>query len=170
MGVGQKVVVVGGNAVGLETALYLANQGTTSPDVLHFLMAHRAEAVETLTEMLNRGNKEVTVVEMAKKVGQDIGPSTRWTVMAELRRLGVRIMTRTKAIGVTPDDLEVEREGRSDLLAADSVVIAAGSRSQNGLVREIEGMVPEIYTIGDAREPRNALEAIREGFMLGSRL
>ena len=170
VGAGQKVAVVGGNAVGLETAIFLANQGTISPQVLHFLMANKAETTETLTDLLNRGNKEVTVVEMARKVGQDIGLSTRWTVMAELRRLGVKIMTRTKAVGVSPDGLEVERERGRDLLAADSVVIATGSRPENGLVHQIHGMVPEIYTVGDAREPRNALEAIREGFMVGLKL
>ncbi len=170
VGVGQRVAIVGGNGVGLETAIYLANLGTISPDVLHFLMANRAETTKTLTELLNKGNKEVTVVEMTKTAGKDIGLSTRWTVMAELRRLGVKIMTRTRATGVTTDGLEVEREGSRDLLVADSVVIAGGSRSENELTDEIQEMVSEIYIVGDAEKPRNALEAIREGFMAGSRL
>jgi len=170
VGVGKKVAIVGGNAVGLETALYLANQGTISPEVLHFLMTNRAESLKGLTELLNKGNKEVTVVEMAKRAGQDIGPSTRWTVMAELRRLGVRIRTGTKAVGITPDGLEVEKKGGPDFVPADSVVIVAGSRSENGLIGQIQGMGSEIYTVGDARKPRNVLEAIREGFMVGLRL
>jgi 2,4-dienoyl-CoA reductase (NADPH2) len=170
VGVGQRVAIVGGNGVGLETAIYLANLGTISPEVLHFLMANRAETTETLTELLNRGNKEVTVIEMNKTAGKDIGLSTRWTVMAELRRLGVKIMTRTRATGVITDGLEVEREGNRSLLVADSVVIAGGSRSENELVDQIQEMVSEIYIVGDAKKPRNALEAIREGFMAGSRL
>jgi 2,4-dienoyl-CoA reductase (NADPH2) len=170
VGVGQRVAIVGGNGVGLETAIYLANLGTISPDVLHFLMANRAETTKTLTELLNKGNKEVTVVEMTKTAGKDIGLSTRWTVIAELRRLGVKIMTRTRATGVITDGLEVEREGNRSLLVADSVVIAGGSRSENELVDQIQEMVSEIYIVGDAKKPRNALEAIREGFMAGSRL
>jgi hypothetical protein len=31
-------------------------------------------------------------------------------------------------------------------------------------------LVPEIYTIGDAKAPRNALEAIKEGFLTGLRI
>jgi hypothetical protein len=31
-------------------------------------------------------------------------------------------------------------------------------------------MVSEIHIVGDAEKPRNALEAIREGFMAGLRL
>jgi 2,4-dienoyl-CoA reductase (NADPH2) len=168
--VGQKVAIVGGNAVGLETALYLANRGTLSPEVLHFLMANRAESYETLSALINKGIKEVTVVEMFKKTGKDIGPSTRWTVMAELRRLGVTVMINTKAVGIRQDGLEVEREDVPDFLPADSIVIAVGSRRENALVGEVENLVSEVHTIGDAKEPRNALEAIREGFLVGLKI
>jgi 2,4-dienoyl-CoA reductase (NADPH2) len=49
-------------------------------------------------------------------------------------------------------------------------VIAAGSRSDNELVNEIENLVPEVYIIGDAKEPRKALEAISEGFLVGLKI
>jgi len=169
-GTGERVVIVGGNAVGLETALYLANQGTLSSEALHFLMANRAESIETLTELLNRGIKEVTVVEMTKKAGNDIGLTTRWTVTGELKRLGVRVITETRAVGITPDGLEIERKGGIDLLAADTIVIAAGSRSENSLVDKLKGLIPEVLMVGDAKTPRNALEAIREGFEAALRL
>ena len=168
--VGKKVVIVGGNAVGLETALYLGSQGTLSPEVLHFLMINRAESFETLTQMLNTGIKEVTVIEMTKRVGQDIGASTRWTVLAELRRLGVTIMTGSKAVGITSEGLKIQKEGGPAFLAADSIVIAAGSVSEDRLGSEIESLVPEAYTVGDAKEPRNALDAVREGFLAGMKI
>ncbi len=170
VGVGENVVILGGNAVGLETALYLANQGTLSPDVLHFLMANHAESLETLTELLNKGNKSVTVVEMIKKAGVDIGLTTRWTIMAELKRLGVVVMTGTKATGVRPDGLEIEREDGSGFLPADTIVLAAGSRSESSLADDLEKVVPEIYTIGDAGNPRKALDAIREGYLTGLKI
>ncbi len=166
-GVGQKVVVVGGNAVGLETALYLAGIGTLSPEILHFLMTSNAESMETIFELLNRGSKEVTVIEMIRKAGKDIGLSTRWTIMAELRRLGVTIMTGTTAVAITEEGVEIEKEDGKGFLPADSIVLAAGSSSENGLLNELEGLAPEIYTIGDAKAPRKAIEAIREGFEVG---
>jgi len=167
---GDRVVIVGGNAVGLETALYLANQGTLSPEVLHFLMIHRAEPAEALTQLLDRGHRTVTVLEMTRKVGQDIGASTRWTVMAELKRLGVTIMVDTKAVGISEKGVEVERKRGRDFVPAGTVVLATGSTAQNDLSRKLEGLVPEVHTIGDAREPRNALEAIREGFLAGLKI
>jgi 2,4-dienoyl-CoA reductase (NADPH2) len=168
--VGEKAVIVGGNAVGLETALFLAYQGTLAPEVLHFLVANRAETWETLEMLVNRGNKEVTVVEMEKRVGKDIGSSTRWTVMAELRRLGVRIITDAKAMGIKPEGLEIQREEGRDILEADSIVMATGAVSNTGLDTGIKDRVKEIYVIGDASKPRNALEAIKEGFFTGLKI
>jgi 2,4-dienoyl-CoA reductase-like NADH-dependent reductase (Old Yellow Enzyme family)/thioredoxin reductase len=167
---GKRVVVIGGNAVGLETALYLGSQGTVTPETLYFLLVNRAESMETTETLLNRGNKEVTVVEMTKKAGIDIGSSTRWTVMAELRRLGVKIMTGAKAIEINKEGVEIEKDGSKDLLPADTVVIASGSKPDTKLAEAVKGVVPEIHVIGDARSPRNALEAIREGFLTGLKI
>jgi hypothetical protein len=50
------------------------------------------------------------------------------------------------------------------------VVIAAGSRSENRLADKLKDLVPEIHVVGDAKSPRNALEAIREGFLAGLRI
>ncbi|HYQ59732.1 MAG TPA: FAD-dependent oxidoreductase, partial [Desulfatiglandales bacterium] len=131
--VGKKVIIVGGNAVGLETALYLASHGTISPEVLYFLMVNKAESPEMIEELLNRGDKQVCVVEMTKKVGQDLGNSTRWTVMAELKRLGVKIITGAKAIEVSDAGLKFQKDTREEVLSADSIVMATGSKSENAL-------------------------------------
>ncbi len=167
---GKRVAVLGGNAVGLETALFLANKGTLSPEVLHFLMVNRAETHETLSRLLNHGSKEVTVVEMTKKAGADVGLTTRWVLLGELKRLGVDIRTQTKAVEISPEGLLVTNVEGSDTIPADTIVLAAGSRSENSLVAALNGRVPEIHVIGDAKKPRNILTAVRDGFQLGLKL
>jgi 2,4-dienoyl-CoA reductase (NADPH2) len=167
--VGKTVVVVGGNAVGLETALYLAHKGTLSPEVLYFLMVNKAESPDTLALLLNRGNKEICVVEMTKKAGLDIGNSTRWTVMAELKRLGVKMITGAKAVEVNDEGLRIQKDGKEQVLPADSIVIATGSKSENALA-SLRDLAPELHVIGDAKKPWNALEAIKEGFLIGLRI
>jgi 2,4-dienoyl-CoA reductase (NADPH2) len=168
--VGRRVVIVGGNAVGLETALYLANQGTISPDVVHFLVANQAEDWETIRELVNRGNKEVTVVEMTKKLGQDIGISSRWTVMAELARLGVTLVPNAQVMAVTEEGVRIRKGDEETLLPADTVILATGSKSLEILSAQAAGLVPEVYAIGDAVQPRNALEAVKEGFLTGLKI
>ena len=168
--IGKKVVIVGGSAVGLETALYLASQGTLSPEAFHFLSVHHAETPETLSGLLSKGNKEVTVVEMTQRFAPDMGASTRWIILSEIKRLGVTTLKGAKAVGITPEGLEIEGEQGPGFLPADSVVIAAGSRSENKLGGDMKGLVPEFYIIGDAKAPRIALEAIREGFLTGLKI
>ena len=53
--------------------------------------------------MLNKGNKHVTVVEMIGKLGKDIGASTRWGMMSDIKRLNVTLMKHTKAVRIRPD-------------------------------------------------------------------
>ncbi|MEW6669213.1 MAG: FAD-dependent oxidoreductase [Thermodesulfobacteriota bacterium] len=168
--VGQRVVIVGGNAVGLDTALFLAHQGTIPPEVFYFLAANQAEDWETLRELMNRGNKEVTVVEMTKKLGQDIGISTRWTVMAELGRLGVKLVPGAQVTGINGEGVRILKGEEEAFLPADTVILATGSKSVNSLSADVADLVPEVYTIGDAVRPRNALEAVKEGFLIGLKI
>jgi len=168
--VGKRVVIVGGNAVGLETAVYLADIGTISPETLHFLAINRAETWDTLENLINKGIKDVTVVEMLTKCGKDIGVSTRWTIMDELKRLGVRIIAGARALAVTEEGLKIEKGGKTDIIPADSIVIAAGAGSENSLEQVLKGLVSEIHVIGDAAGPKKALDAIRDGFMAGLKI
>jgi 2,4-dienoyl-CoA reductase (NADPH2) len=164
---GKDVIVIGGGAVGLETALFLARKGTIDGDTLRFLMFHQAESFETLNSLLFRGVKKVTVVEMLNKLGQDLGRSTRWTVMQDLWRLSVKTLTRTRAKEITDGGVIVDRGGKEDLIPGDTVVIAAGAKATNALYEKLKGRAPEVYLIGDAKTPRKALEAVAEGMAVG---
>ena len=83
---GKKVVIIGGGAVGCKTALFLARNEALRPEQLHFLALNGAETPEKLIALANKGNKDITVLEMQNQVGADIGVSTRWTILQELRR------------------------------------------------------------------------------------
>lgn len=164
---GKEVVVIGGGAVGLETAIFLARKGTIDGDTLRFLMANQAETFETLNSLLFRGMKKVTVVEMLNRLGQDLGRSTRWTIMQDLWRLSIKTMTHTQAKEITDLGLIVDRAGQEDLIRGDTVVVATGAKAVNALYKKLQGRASEIYLIGDAKTPRKALEAVAEGLAIG---
>lgn len=164
---GKKVVVIGGGAVGVEVALHLAEKGTLSGEELKFLFVNKVETPEDLYKMVTQGSKEVVVIEMLKKVGKDIGRSTRWVMMQDLGRYGVTTKTDTKALEITDQGVKIENEDGTRLIEADSVVIAAGSVSVNILQPILDSKGISFDVVGDANQIGLAYNAIYDGFEAG---
>jgi hypothetical protein len=49
-------------------------------------------------------------------------------------------------------------------------VVAAGSKSNNRLAKQLRGLAKEFFVIGDAAKPRNGLFAMREGAEVGRKI
>ena len=103
--VGQHVVIIGGGAVGVETALELAEQGTLSSDALKFLLVHGAADLDELQSLATRGTRKVVLLEMLGKLGANFGKTTRWVMLDDLKRYGVDAMTEAKALQINSDSL-----------------------------------------------------------------
>jgi 2,4-dienoyl-CoA reductase (NADPH2) len=164
---GRKVVIVGGGAVGVETALYLAEKGTLSGEAVKFLLVNRAEDPKDLYELATRGAKTIVVVEMIDKLGKDIGRSTRWAMLQDLSRMGIETHTASKALEITPRGLKIEKEGAVREIAADTVVLAIGARPFNPFEEVLKQKGIPSHVIGDARKTGWAFDAIHEGFEAG---
>ncbi len=167
---GKNVVIIGGGSVGCETAISVAEKGTLSAENLKFLLENEAETPERLKELLNKGTRAVTLVEMEKGIGRDIGVSTRWVTIKCIRRLGVRVLDQYQVKEVNSKGVVVAKEGEESFLPADTVGIAIGAAANNDLHNKLEGKVNELYLVGDALKPQKITEAVREGFELGRKL
>jgi 2,4-dienoyl-CoA reductase (NADPH2) len=164
---GRRVVIIGGGAVGVETALLLAEKGTLSAEGVKFLLVNRAEDPETLFEMATRGTRQVTLVEMLDKVGKDIGKSTRWGMMQEMSRMGVTTVNRATVVEISLEGLKVEKDGRSETIPADTVVVAAGASSYNPLQKVVEKLGITFKVAGDAGKVALAFDAVHQGYRAG---
>lgn len=163
---GKRIVVIGGGAVGCEVALYLAQIGALTPDELHYLFLTRAETPEVLYRLASHGYKEVTMIEMASRIGSDIGQSTGWIVRQDLGRSKVRVLTETKALEIMPEGVKVEKHGETAVLSADTVVLAVGTRSENSLYQSLKDLHPNVLLVGDADKPAKALNAVHQAFKM----
>lgn len=164
---GKKVVVIGGGAVGVETAMFLAAKGTLSGDALKFLLVNKAEDPAVLYELASRGTKQVILIEMVDKVGKDIGRSTRWGMLQDMTRFGIQTDVHTRALEITKTGVKVERNGDVEEIPADTVVIAAGAKPFNPLKTVIEEKGIPYKVVGDAQEVGLAFHAVHHGFAAG---
>lgn len=168
--VGKSVVIIGAGATGCEVALYLAGKGTISAEIFAFLAKHQAENLEVLKNRLNRGSKNINIIESGEKVGATIGKSSRWVVLRELAIDGINILTRSKVLEITSSGVYYEQDGHVQALNADTVILAVGSVSKGDLIEELRDVSMEVHVIGDAMQPRTMLEAIHEGYLVGCKI
>ncbi|MGN1037908.1 MAG: FAD-dependent oxidoreductase, partial [Mailhella sp.] len=136
---GKNVVVIGGGMVGVETADFLSAYG-----------------------------KNLTVVEMLSAVAAEAEPNSKYFLMQRIKKQNVRLITEARVQEITENAVRVLlSSGEEVLLPAESVVLAAGLRSEASLAAELEGCGAELSVIGDARKVKNGLFNIQEGFEAG---
>jgi len=161
---GPEVAVIGGGAVGLETALFVAAKGSLGPEGLHFLFTYEAEAIERLRELMFNGACRVSLFEMLPKIGQDVGPSTRWVLLGQLQRYGVRITTGAQVTSVAGGLVRYLKEGRQEEARFDNVILASGARPVQRLTAEAEKLGIPFVTVGDCVRPGRINDSIHGGF------
>jgi 2,4-dienoyl-CoA reductase-like NADH-dependent reductase (Old Yellow Enzyme family)/thioredoxin reductase len=134
--VGQKVAVIGAELVGCETAEFLADAG-----------------------------RQVTVMRRGDEVATKVNPTNREHLLARLAAKGIAVLTGVRYQEITDHGVVIAtREGETRTIAADTVVLAAGSSVNDELYRNLEGKVAELCRVGDCVEPRDILSAVTEGY------
>jgi 2,4-dienoyl-CoA reductase-like NADH-dependent reductase (Old Yellow Enzyme family)/thioredoxin reductase len=145
--VGERVLVIGGDLVGCEVAEFLADKG-----------------------------KKVTVARRSRFMADKMNPDMRMLLVDRLRQKGVRMLPGVQYMKATDDGVSVHvRGGITSMaeiaadaqknIAADTIVIAAGSTPNTDLAEKLSGL--KVQTIGDCVAPRRILEAMREGWKAG---
>lgn len=164
------VVVIGGGAVGLETALFLARQGALTPEQVYYLTLYKGEDAAGLARLVTEGSLDVTVLELLPKVGQGIGHSTRWIVMSLIRKFGVKVRTKAQVLAIEPGGVRFVADGREKYLPAGTVVLAAGFEPVTELAGSLRGKGFSVHPVGDAAGAGTVLAAIAQGHETGRRI
>jgi 2,4-dienoyl-CoA reductase-like NADH-dependent reductase (Old Yellow Enzyme family)/thioredoxin reductase len=140
-----KIAIIGGGLVGLETALFI----------------------------LENGVSPLIIVEPTDKLGGNVGLRTGWFIRSEVANqpdIEVRMETTVEAIG--NDSIIVQQKGKFEELRVKNVVLAVGMRNNNTLAEELraENAVEELYIIGDCNIPRTMKEAFEEAAIAARRV
>ena len=133
--IGERVVMIGGGLVGVETALYLADAG-----------------------------KQVTVVEMTPVAAREANRLHAEALRLAIKERNVTVLTNTKCVRIEDDGVVVEMGGTTSTLPADSVVYCVGMRSNSDPYAQLYDCAPEVYRVGDCIKPGTVREAILTGY------
>ena len=145
----RKVLIVGGGLTGCETADFLALP----------------------TDNMAAASTEVTLLEMREDIALDSMAEPRHLLLDRLREKRVHVIVRARVKEILDDGVVFERDGQEETLRGfEYVILAMGARPVETLSKEIQGKVPEVYVIGDAAQPRRALEATAGGAEIGRKI
>jgi len=121
MPLGDQIVIIGGELVGVELAEFLAERG-----------------------------RKVTVIDEAPKPGAGIHIVRRWRALADSRELGVVFVSEARDIAIGDNRVSyVNANGQTRTLAADHIIVAKGARGDLALAEQLKAAGFKVHTVGD---------------------
>jgi NADH dehydrogenase FAD-containing subunit len=135
--IGKRVVLAGGGLVGCEVGLHLAEHG-----------------------------HDVTVVEMQGMMAFETFGYYRNALLDEMDKRGLKQMLHTKVLEFTAEGVVVERDGRAELVPADTCIYSMGMKADQASVQEILKMAGDIktYVVGDCDRAGKVGDAVHGGY------
>jgi 2,4-dienoyl-CoA reductase-like NADH-dependent reductase (Old Yellow Enzyme family)/NADPH-dependent 2,4-dienoyl-CoA reductase/sulfur reductase-like enzyme len=122
MPLGQNIVIIGGELVGIELAEFLHERGRT-----------------------------VTVVDEAPRFGKGLMLVRRMRILAELAEHGVSLQPGASNIAIDKDAVRfVDASGAAQSVPADNVIVAKGAESNLTLAERLRAEGFTVETVGDA--------------------
>ena len=135
---GRLVLIVGGDGVGLATAVYL----------------------------LRTGDYAVTIVEGSGRLGRDVSPFYLWRYLKLFRERGVVTLTRAQVSAGQGKGVTVTTPKGAKTIEADDIVTAL-RQTPDDLLSAYAQCAGKVYVLGDAKRPRRLHNAIHDGYRLG---
>jgi 2,4-dienoyl-CoA reductase (NADPH2) len=137
--VGKRVVVIGGLLHGCQVAAFLVKSG-----------------------------RQVTIIESSDDPAAGMPVAMKRRLLDWLAQKGAAILTEAECEEITAEGVVVRtKEGTVRTVIADTVLTALPPRPNPALAKALEGVVPEVHSIGDCGESHLILQAIADGSRVG---
>ncbi|MFC1902113.1 FAD-dependent oxidoreductase [Chloroflexota bacterium] len=141
MPLGKRVVIIGGTMHGCQLAEFLVKRG-----------------------------RQVTIVDTTEELGGGLAPERKNRLFLWFRKKGVTLVTGAKFAEITKKGLIFSKDGKKQTIEADNIIPAMPLAPNTELLKSLEGKVPEIYTIGDGKEPGQIPDAIAGGWQVANNI
>ncbi len=133
---GNSVILIGGGQVGCETALHYAKLG-----------------------------KKVTIMEMQSELAPDASTTGRNELMTEIAAEPNFVsLTGARCVSLTATSVTYEKDGKTETITADSVVLSAGMKAKTQEADSFIGTAMDFAEIGDCVRARTVEYATKEAY------
>lgn len=120
MPLGERIVIIGGELVGIELAEFLVERG-----------------------------RKVTVLEEGPKLGRGLLLVRRMRLLSELTEHGVGLVANAADLRIAEDGVHYTADGVAQMAPADHVIVAKGAHGDTALADALRGAGLDVTTIGD---------------------
>ena len=175
--VGPRVALIGAGGIGFDLAEYLTHHGV-SPTLDPSLWRREWGVSDPATD---RGGltpalpgppaRTVWLLQRrAEKPGRGLGKTTGWIHRASLQAKGVRMMGGVSYDAITEAGLQITRNGVTEVLPVDTVVLCAGQVPERGLADRMlaAGVAVDVIGGADVATELDAKRAIDQGVRLAA--
>ncbi|WP_040210977.1 FAD-dependent oxidoreductase [Clostridium polynesiense] len=111
-------------------------------------------------KFLGEKGVKIHIVEMIDAIAKDIGATYIGHLFKVLEEMKVEQHVKAKILEITEEGIILE----DMMLPVDTVIIAAGYKSNDSIVEDIKENFSEVYTVGDVNRARRIIDAVEEGF------
>ncbi|MBN2038575.1 MAG: FAD-dependent oxidoreductase [Spirochaetes bacterium] len=136
---GKRIVVIGGGIQGCELGEFFVKRG-----------------------------RKVTIVEKADDVGEGMTNIMKEYLLLWFEKKDVKIYSGVmEFVNITDKGLTIiDKDGNEQLIEADNIVPAMPLSNNIDMIKEIKKIVPEVYAVGDCKEPKLIADAIGEALKI----
>ncbi len=136
-----KVLILGGEGVGLAVAVFLAGQGV----------------------------HDLFVIEEGTKLGRDVNPFYLWGYLRILKEKKATLLRSTRLLKLEGRMAYLAGQRGEQVIEVDAVV-AAQRQPATSWGPALKGSGSDLYFVGDAKRPRRLNNAVHDGYRVGMAL
>jgi AcrR family transcriptional regulator len=145
---------------------YLFHRRITEQNVA--LKVSDKPTAQEVSDVLAELGKKVTILEKSKRLGYDIGITTRWVVLMRLSDFKVQMEKNAKVVEITKKGVKATVEGKEKFYDAGTVALTLPLTTDDTLAGQIEAKGYKVYRVGDcSASGGRIMEAVAAGFKAG---
>ena len=177
--VGPRVAVIGAGGIGFDVSEFLVHHGESPTEHpaqwrAEWGVGDPAETPGGLADPApTPPARQVWLLQRKpEKPGRHLGKTTGWIHRAALAAKGVRMIGGVQYDRIDADGLHVTRDGKAEVIAVDTVILAAGQVPERSLADRLlaAGLTPHVIGGADVAAELDAKRAIDQAARLAARL